>query len=110
MTFLSRRAWLEDEEAIRQVLRDDLYEEVFRDRVLPGDIVLYWAAGEVDHSGIVVRNEQVGGVYFPFVLSKWGHGGEYVHRFDQCPYPLEKVIFYREGSDDGQFIPRAGAG
>ena len=102
LTFLSRRAWLTEEEAIELVLADDGYAEVPRSRVLPGDIAVYRDhAGHIEHTGVVVRVDQHQTLDLPWVLSKWGNAGEYIHPYDETLY-TGTPHFMREGSDGRQ--------
>jgi hypothetical protein len=101
LTFLNRRAWLTKSEAIETVLRDDAYSEVPIERTMPGDVVLYRdRAGEIEHTGMVARMETEGGLPTPFILSKWGMAGEYIHRYNLCPYGDGGITFWREGKND----------
>ncbi len=87
LTFLSRRAWLADDEAIDRVLADDGFREVELSEALPGDIVIYrYGNGRVEHTGVVVWVEENETVRLPWVVSKWGNLGEYIHRFNNSPY------------------------
>lgn len=100
LTFLSRRAWMV-EDAVNMVLQDDEYFPVDSREVLPGDIILYYSNGQINHSGIVVsRREENELVSRPWIVSKWAHAGEYVHRYDYCPYDSSNVRYMREGQHD----------
>lgn len=101
MTFLSRRALLIEDEAVEQILRDDTYYDVDQREVCPGDIILYFDTnGALEHSGVVVHVPKDEGIICPWVLSKWGNGGEYVHRYDYCLYNWRDVRYKREGHHD----------
>ena len=86
MTFFCRRGRVIDDAAISLVLQDDGFSEVAPDKVLAGDVILYLTHdNDIDHSGIVAYVD-TGMVVVPWVLSKWGDAGEYLHRFNVCPY------------------------
>jgi hypothetical protein len=102
LTFLSRRAWLADEDAVELVLSDDGYAEVPTGRVLPGDIVVYRDhAHRIEHTGIVVLAGPDGSLTVPWVVSKWGNAGEYIHPFNESLYS-GTAHFMREGTDGRQ--------
>ncbi len=103
LTFLSRRAWMGEEKAVALVLKDDNYFNVSPSDVLPGDVILYhYDNGEVEHSGVVVSSPKAENeiVPMPWILSKWGHGGEFIHRYNYCPYTWRNVRYMREGQHD----------
>lgn len=98
MTFFCRRGWIIDEAAINLVLRDDGFSPVSPNEVLAGDIILYLSGdNEIAHSGVVTRVDS-GLIAVPWVLSKWGDAGEYLHRFNHCPYYEDspRVKYMRE--------------
>jgi len=102
LTFLSRRAWLLKDADIRIVLSDDDYYEVAQNRVCQGDIILYCDhAGEIDHTGVVIDVPTDETIFCPWILSKWANYGEYIHRYNYCPYDARHVKFMREGRNDG---------
>jgi hypothetical protein len=92
LTFASRRTWIDDALEIRKILQDDEYREVGRADVLPGDVVVYYVDGDVEHSGVVVEKGDIAG---PLILSKWGFCHEVIHRIPECPYDARQVVFYR---------------
>ncbi len=98
-TFASRRTRISDSQDVQRILVEDDYEEVARDSVRPGDIVLYMSAdndGDVEHSGLVVElRESMGIGRVPMILSKWGSGAEVVHTVSDCPYQLSNIRFFR---------------
>jgi hypothetical protein len=105
LTFLSRRGHIDADDEIDKILADDDYEEVTdRENVLPGDVILYGLrAGDYQHSGIVVGvpEKNTKEVWSPFVLSKWGRFGEYIHRHIDVPLSYGKCLgFWREGKND----------
>jgi hypothetical protein len=101
LTFLSRRAWLSELRAIDTVLEDDGYRPVRPDHVQPGDIAIYRDDfRQIDHTGIVAWVAKDERPRLPWVLSKWAHQGEYLHRYNDCPYDSRHVTFMREGADD----------
>lgn len=86
LTFASRRDWLADDASIAAVLEDDGDTEIRLDAARPGDVIVYrYPDGAVEHTGIIYRID-AGPPRVPWVLSKWGFWGEYLHRYDNCPY------------------------
>ena len=77
MTFASRRTQIESEEALRLIIADDKYETLPRDKVIPGDVILYVnrITGHIDHSGIVLV-PPTAFLWISEVLGKWGRWGE----------------------------------
>jgi hypothetical protein len=89
---------------IDQLLEEDDYKPVPKNRVLPGDVVIYWASANpllglgrrIDHSGMVLAVLPLGDMR---ILSKWGHGDEWVHTLADCPYSAADVTFHRINDD-----------
>ena len=92
LTFASRRTRILDPAEIAKILREDEYSEVAFTDVLPGDIVVYYKDGDLEHSGIVVS---VDNFHVPTILSKWGSVHEVVHKVSQCPYDPANARYYR---------------
>lgn len=92
LTFGSRRTWIDEATEVKKILLDDEYVEVGRGEVLPGDVVVYYVDGDVEHSGVVVDRGDIAG---PLILSKWGFCHEVIHRIPECPYDAGHVVFYR---------------
>jgi hypothetical protein len=95
LTFANRRTCIHDANVVRLIIERDGYRkiDVFRDPIIPGDIVLYVAAdNDIEHSGIVVG---VGEKQPPLIISKWGTGPEVVHSVDRCPYDATRIEYYR---------------
>lgn len=90
LTFAARRTWVGGGPVLTIINEDD-YKEISYREVVAGDIVVYYAAGHADHSGIVVQRDGFG----PLVLSKWGECHEVIHRTGDCPYSDCEVKFYR---------------
>jgi hypothetical protein len=87
LTFASRRTKITATGDINVILKDDRWEEIPVENVLPGDIIIYFDAdNDVNHSGIVVGIEE--GLKIPLICSKWGIGCEYVHRVGDVPSEL----------------------
>lgn len=101
LTFGARRTRIISPTEVRKILADDGYHEVRAAEVEPGDVIVYFDEdGEADHSGIVVEiARRVDGgamlVPTPKILSKWGSCHEVVHFFNDCPYSLRTVRYYR---------------
>jgi hypothetical protein len=95
LTFASRRTRIFRSEEVRKILLDDGYSEIEKDKVKPGDIIIYYAEdGDVEHSGLVVSEPDK---YFriPSVVSKWGSYREVIHVANDCPYTFVNVKYYR---------------
>lgn len=94
MTFASRRTSL-DTMGVNLVLDEDDYEEVKRDCVLPGDVILYFGErNDIHHSGVVVQPPSESPIGIPLVVSKWGRAGEVIHWGNRGPYGFN-VRYYR---------------
>ena len=93
MTFASRRTRIVSVIDVRRILSDDNYQVVTGNDILPGDIVLYLSvSGDINHSGVVVEYP-LGKT--PWVFSKWGNGGEFIHEVRDCPALYGPEIQYR---------------
>jgi uncharacterized protein YfaT (DUF1175 family) len=93
LTFGSRRSAVGDH-SIAMILEHDGYQELPIAQARPGDVILYFGEqGDVHHSGIVVSNP-VGFFGIPYVVSKWGKGGEFLHSANNSPYGYQ-VKCYR---------------
>lgn len=96
LTFGSRRTRLFE---VDKILKEDSYKRIDKDEVHEGDVAIYIREEGVVHSGIVIGvihgNKLLS--QMPLILSKWGVYGEYVHRYNCCPYieTSQDVIFYR---------------
>jgi hypothetical protein len=103
LVFLCRRAWFDtptEDAPIRRVLDDDGYQGVPADQVAPGDIVVYRDnLGQIEHTGVVVWIEESATLRAPWIVSKWGTHGEFIHRVNNSPYQ-GTPLFMREASDD----------
>lgn len=134
LTFLNRRAWLSSVPNVDMILDDDHYDMIEPHNVIIGDIAIYYEMlpdmenKTIIHTGVVVGqpeelqlslNTQLS-VYsttelerkFPWVLSKWGSWGEYIHRANYGPYMNRKpskikgeqdsyiIRYMREGKND----------
>ncbi|QCB54275.1 hypothetical protein E5675_07395 [Sphingopyxis sp. PAMC25046] len=101
LTFGARRTRIYRPAEVRKILADDGYHEVFPPHVEPGDIIVYFdEQGDADHSGIVVEiakraDDSALLVPTPKVLSKWGSCHEVVHFFNDCPYSLRTIRYFR---------------
>jgi hypothetical protein len=99
MTFANRRTGVYEGPDIERIIVDDGYKIIDRSKVMPGDVILYFEGTIISHSGIVIFMEQVGQSRVPFILSKWGNAGEYIHHYKVCPYKGDQESFYREAQD-----------
>ncbi len=96
MTFAGRRTGIFESAELQKLLSDDGYVEIPRDRVLPGDIVMYIAEdGDYEHSGIVVEAPNERNLFVPKVRSKWGKYRELIHQGNRCPYNSSLLHYYR---------------
>jgi hypothetical protein len=93
LTFASRRTCIEDVAAVQKILVDDGYVPVSPDSVMPGDVVIYYHDGVIDHSGLVVEVPQ-GAIRFPRIVSKWGpNGAEFLHWVHRSEYGQDYKFF-----------------
>lgn len=100
LAFANRRAFVE-EDSVLDVLPDDGYTRIELREVLPGDVAIYWYEDDPlrpEHTGVVTWVEPGSALRVPWVLSKWGDGSEYVHRFNNTPYK-GRCEFFREGQE-----------
>ena len=91
LTFAARRTEIGDSSEVMNILRDDDYEKIESEDIMPGDIAVYFKDGDLEHSGIVVGCPQFG----PVILSKWGAAHEVVHFFGDCPYDPSDIRNFR---------------
>ena len=89
MVFCSRRASV-DIEHIYDILTQDGYNEIRKDELVPGDLVLYTYQDEPSHIGMVSCVSS----YELLVLSKWGKDGEVEHDYRQVPDELGNPTAY----------------
>src|SRR5689334_17975609 len=55
MTFAGRRTAITEERVVNTILEDDGYQQIKRKDVMAGDVVLYYEAEGLSHSGVVVN-------------------------------------------------------
>ena len=77
-----------------KIITDDDYKSIDEKDVLPGDIVLYYKNGDLEHSGIVITKPEPQKLQ-PSVISKWGCYCEVIHYAHDCPYSTEDIRYYR---------------
>lgn len=95
MTFASRRTGIYESSVVAQVLKEDGYSEISQNKVLPGDVIVYYSDdGDAEHSGVVVSLPD-GTFGIPQVMSKWGKYAEFIHWANQSPYSFAVVKYYR---------------
>lgn len=90
LVFATRRTHVLFEEDVAMILKDDQYRLVERrSDVQEGDVVLYrkGEGGPITHAGLVARIDRdiAKGEVAIFVVSQFGHDGEYLHREDRVP-------------------------
>jgi hypothetical protein len=97
LTFAARRSEVHWDQVVT-ILEHDDYVAVPRNKVRPGDVIIYF--GETltglkaapEHSGVVIEVLPLNAVK---VLSKWGYGDEWIHTEADCPYSKKYVEFFR---------------
>lgn len=97
LTFGSRRTCIFDAQTVRQVLKEDGYEEIPSNQVMLGDVIIYFSSdfGDIEHSGMVVDVPKNSTLRVPLICSKWGKYAELIHWANQCPYDFSRVRYYR---------------
>ena len=95
LVFASRRTRILDNASIWQIFEDDSYREIQKEDVLPGDIVIYFNKGDMEHSGIIITAPSESSLKIPLVYSKWGKYSEVIHLQSQCPYNQSEIKYYR---------------
>jgi hypothetical protein len=98
LTFAARRTSVWESEAVQTILDDDGYLRIEWNEAIEGDIVIYLERGDFSHSGIVMTIDRSGVVPVMWILSKWGHAHEVVHKVHECPYagrPESEISFWR---------------
>jgi hypothetical protein len=93
MTFGSRRCWIDD---VATLIEEDCLVEVVPNRVMPGDIALYYSSefGDWEHSAIVIASG-AGPFFIPTVVSKWGAWREVIHLANSSPYNFGGIRYFR---------------
>jgi hypothetical protein len=67
---------------------------------MPGDIAVFrYPNGMVEHTGVVVHVDTQVLPRMPWLVSKWGDLGEFIHAASNSPY-RSAVTYMREGYDD----------
>jgi len=95
LVFASRRTRIFDNSSIWQILEDDRYHEIQKEDALPGDIVIYFNKGDIEHSGVIITAPSESLLKIPLVYSKWGKYSEVIHLQNQCPYHQSEIKYYR---------------
>ncbi len=96
LTFASRRTAIIDAQEIWNIIKDDNYNQITTDEVLPGDIILYFSDdGDIEHSGVVIIEPNKSDFKIPIIISKWGCGHEFIHSATFCPYSKSNMKYYR---------------
>lgn len=94
LTFANKRCFVDEPDQVLMILNDDEYKEVDIKAVLPGDIIIYFSDGDVEHSGVVIE-EPISPLYVPKVVSKWSCHAEFIHFANDCPYDKSNIKYYR---------------
>lgn len=86
MVFGTRRTCI-DVDSLDLVLREDSYQRLDSlNSAKVGDIVVYQnTRGVRTHVGFIIRISAELGGRRVYILSKWGHDGEYVHEYADVP-------------------------
>ncbi len=88
MVFAARRTCIEVDN-INMILKDDDYKPVGQLKdVQPGDIVIYWGAGECKHVGIILGEMPLlegSKKTVIWVVSQFGAHGEWIHPIEEVP-------------------------
>ena len=96
MTFASRRTGIFESSALRQILKEDGYEEIQKGQVMPGDVIVYYSSdGDFEHSGLVVEPPTRQNLNVPRVRSKWAKYRELIHPANRCPYDFSNAKYFR---------------
>lgn len=99
LVFASRRtnippAQAPDAVQIDEILRRDQYERIQASPQV-GDVVVYrYQNGEIEHTALISRIEQIGAESVVFVWGKWGALEEYEHHEKVCTYADDCRIEY----------------
>jgi hypothetical protein len=95
LVFASRRTNIDDSNEVKKILDKDKYMEIESHKVLPGDIIIYYAEdGDAEHSGIVI-SEPDPNFHIPKIISKWGLLEEYIHMANDSKYDFSNIKYYR---------------
>ena len=87
MTFASRRTGIFESSTLKQILNEDGYEQIEKDQVKAGDVIMYYGNdGDFEHSGLVVKPPTPNSLNVPTVRSKWAKYKELIHPGNRCPY------------------------
>jgi hypothetical protein len=85
-----------DSDALEQILNEDGYEEVQKEQVKPGDVIMYYGSdGDFEHSGLVIEPPKPESLNVPKVRSKWAKYRELIHMGNCCPYDFSNVKYFR---------------
>jgi hypothetical protein len=98
LVFAGRRAGIDDYSLIDRILREDCFEHVTLQDLLPGDIAIYYdnQSGEAIHSAVVVSVPTPDNpLEVITVISKWGTGREYLHKLSDCEYSATSRVEFR---------------
>jgi hypothetical protein len=79
LSFANRRTRIPDAEALTVIFQDE-YMRIERERVLPGDIAVYRDGTDISHTGVVIEAPSQNALRVAKIVSKWGHGPEYIHQ------------------------------
>lgn len=93
LAFAARRTRIWKPSEIAKIITQDGYKPIKRSEVLPGDVAVYYVAGDAEHSGIVISPEEP--PTLPRILSKVGNCHEMVHFAQNCSYDATDIRYYR---------------
>ncbi len=104
---LNNKIWLNSPE-IYYSAEDASYQELENDQEpRVGDIIVYMKGNLANHSGIITGytnntvGDNKGNANMYMVTSKWGYGGLYLHKGEECPYysSATSIKYYRLRTD-----------
>lgn len=95
LVFASRRVFVPTNQ-VDLLLKEDGYLFVNNNSILEGDIAVWRneTGGEAQHVGQVVYVKAINGISCPYILSKWGVEGEFIHPPQLVPSVFGDLIEY----------------
>jgi hypothetical protein len=98
LTFASRRTNIEEPDDIWHILNDDGYIPIPFNEARPGDVLVYFKDGVINHTAIIV-SEPDPFLKVPMVIAKFSSGPEAICAANACPeYNLVDAKVYRVAS------------
>jgi len=105
LTFANRRTFIADASELKKIFEDDEYKKICKGEARVGDIIVYLYNEDIEHTGIIIEIENfLSSNPMPIILSKWGAAGEFIHKYNECPYfdhcDRIKIEFWTERKTD----------